>query len=198
MDAGRVEEKNFHEEESDDEEEEDISSDINNRIAGFFSNQGLNKQDHEPDDIRFSVDDEQDVSETQPSPSKNMFEPCLSCDDDEHDKFPPKFESQERFVASPPVINLLIQRKFIMVNTDVDTKIHIEPTGSPSNIIAYGISRKLDPEQQVAFEVLAATVVMSFVQDSKIESERCGDHKTADDLDIQLSQLRKLVKKKSY
>ena len=44
--------------------------------------------------------------------------------------------------------------------------IKVDPNGSANSIIAFGFSRKLDLDQQTAFEILTATFVLTFIDDT--------------------------------
>jgi len=79
-------------------------------------------------------------------------------------------EHHHRYVASGRTINELILSQFFM-RGHVEPDFPIKPTGTAESIIAYGIRRDLDAEQQIAFEILTGTVVLSFLRDTLDRTE---------------------------
>ena len=71
-----------------------------------------------------------------------------------------------RQTVSPVGLNTLFQKKFESNTSSPEVDYVVEVTGTAANIIDYGLSRKLDLDQQTAFEILAAEFVLSFVIDS--------------------------------
>ena len=70
-----------------------------------------------------------------------------------------------RFKAHTSVLNQLIKKSFRNDNQNTSTN-EIECNGTAESIMRYGVFKKLDLEQQHTFEILAATVVLSFFEDS--------------------------------
>ena len=79
-----------------------------------------------------------------------------------------------------------------------EPKVKINATGTAKSIVAFGVSRKLDSQQQKAFEVLTATVVSSFVKDTLFEAKRSKDKDVIANLQKCLFQLKKLCKHKGF
>ena len=61
-------------------------------------------------------------------------------------------------------MNSLLRKSFIMDSEDSGIP-KIVPNGTVESIIAYGLSRKLDLDQQTAFEIMTAMLVLTYVED---------------------------------
>lgn len=77
-------------------------------------------------------------------------------------------EWPERFTTSHHTFNALILENFLESQESIRTSEsqQINATGSWQSIIAWGKNSKLDPEQQTAFEVLASTFVLGFLDEA--------------------------------
>ena len=69
-----------------------------------------------------------------------------------------------RYRANVYGLNSLVQEQFIMRNAQGKTS--VKPIGTVESIITFGITKGLDLDQQTAFEILAADIVLSFVSES--------------------------------
>ena len=80
-----------------------------------------------------------------------------------------------RYVADSGRLNCLLRSSFIDANvssTSCKRKVNpIKPVGSAESIISFGYAANLDLDQQTAFEILTATCVLSYVEDSMVRAK---------------------------
>ena len=99
--------------------------------------------------------------------------------------------NRQRFVCDPLPLNQMLKSSFIISCETAASTAKVKATGSVESIIHFGASRKLDLDQQTAFEILTATVVSSFVEES-IEKGGRSDESTICELKAELEELRSL------
>lgn len=83
-------------------------------------------------------------------------------------------KKRKRFCASHEELNRLVIQNCMDTKVAVNSttrmfekELELDATGSWTSILVWGKSRKLDPEQMVAFEVLASTFVLDFIEEAE-------------------------------
>ena len=159
-----------------DNDEED--SDYMNLISTYFASTTNNTiLDSEPDifdfekgDFSNSGCDNGDIWEDGP---QSVFVEMVHSEEDTSDE--PIRTSRQ--YASLYGMNSLLQQSFLMASDENDINRRLVVTnGSAESIIAFGLSRGLDLDQQTAFEILTSTFVLSYVEDVYLS------HKSANEL----------------
>lgn len=115
----------------------------------------------------------------------------------------------ERFQSKVSELNSFLVTRFCTVNENFETehtnqaedeelisnnekKYNIHPTGSWQSIVAWGKNAELDNEQEIAFQILASSYVLTFLE----EAEQDITGKQKEFFDIQKKALQKLARRK--
>lgn len=97
-----------------------------------------------------------------------------------------------RFCSSISELNALSLTQFLARNENSsDSRNIIHANGSWRSIIAWGIEAKLDQEQQVAFEILVATYVLTFYEEAE---DRSTTEEERENFSIQINKLKVLAR----
>ena len=167
LDAGRMND-DIPSIEIDDENTDQLETegdDVQNMIATYFaSTTNTSILDKEPDEFEFkkpdfvnSGADEGDIWE---GPPQKVF-----MHRKRRKRSRCQMEQNSRQFCSLYGMNSLLKKTFIMDSSDDATTPKITPNGTVESIIAYGLSRKFDLDQQTAFEILTSTLVLTYVED---------------------------------
>ena len=95
-------------------------------------------------------------------------------------------------MADATEMNTLVKNMFIVGSTN-GTDEHVEAIGTAESIMAFGYNRHLDLDQQVAFEILASTVVLTFVEEAIARAEADGNTDEIEELHTTRNKLRELA-----
>jgi hypothetical protein len=110
---------------------------------------------------------------------------------------PPPGPSDVRFKVKTSTLNTYVSHRFLTSSERLnehgeptgETENHVDATGSWQSIVAWGIKAELDPEQQTAFSILAATYVLTFYDDAEKDFIGAGSY------DEQYKALSQLARK---
>lgn len=172
LDAGRmnndiptIEIEDHAAEDMERDDDEDID-DFRNIIATYFASTSNHKiLDREPDDFEFKkadfVNSGADEGDIWKNPPEKVYKYTTAKQTNGQ-----KTEQTARQFCSISGMNSLLKKAFIMKpGENGGTASTISPNGTVESIIAYGLSRKFDLDQQTAFEILTATLVLTYVED---------------------------------
>lgn len=166
LDAGTMGDKHLvdTDEVIDDEEENDEDDELNalqSHIASFFNAPVSKTTTEEPTNFvnEFQKDDLLTMAHSTVNNKNSVIEKYNTTKKAATDKISVQFRQQ----CSPYTLNALIKSSFLLEH-EIDTTVIC--TGSAESIIKFGTQNKLDLGQQHAFEVLCATVILTFVDDS--------------------------------
>ena len=150
---------------SDDGEEDDNDQELHDLVAAFF---------HSTMDGKSGKDEPEPVEFTFPEPSLKNENAQNTISEEPKSVFSFKKEKlakkrshpghYHRYKATVHGLNSLVQEQFVI--QDGQGRTSVKPIGSVESIIAFGVSKRLDLDQQTAFEILVADFVLSFVNDS--------------------------------
>jgi hypothetical protein len=99
-------------------------------------------------------------------------------------------------------LNTLTMQNFITRNNEEETKedssgnVKVDATGSWKSILAWGRKANLDPEQQTAFEILAATYVLTFFEEGDIDCGNPSQASIMEHFETEKEKLRQLARRK--
>ena len=179
-------------------EDTNKSEEFWNRIAGVFGDDLLGTQmTDEPNVFDFS----------QPKISKHMMvdSGVETIKEDVFVKNGAQKKKKKRYeihkkryisnVSGPSGLNTIVKNAINISTTDGEEEI-VETTGTVESIMAFGYNRNLDLDQQIAFEILTSTVVLSFVEDAIRRSEEDSSTEDVTALEKCATELRDMSQAK--
>ena len=110
---------------------------------------------------------------------------------------PPRNEAPvvtARFRTSTSELNTLAMTKLLHGADDMKNLDRVNANGTWDSIVAYGRLSKLDDEQQIAFEILAATYVLTFYDEAE---ENLLNNEDKDAFIAQKERLMQLARRQS-
>ena len=162
------------EEESNDEDQGDADLALQNEMAALCT-QGMTENHFDKNGTATHTSQQKgtNLKCTPHSTEKPKLDSVIKCKTNVPKEPKENATHNGRFVAEGSSLNCLLKSTFLMDAQETTTTSpftnklkRIKPTGSVESTIAFGMERELDSDQQSAFEILTATVVLSFFEDT--------------------------------